>query len=223
MGNPSFGAGLHWWPLSNKRAVLFGTKPWQHFCTENWGETLLYSSYWRLLEDGKWEVDSPYPVRETHCSGADYIRGFEKDMLAASMLCVAKRLENPYSERCNLHLWTFPQNGSGPRIWLWYPNCKSPRHSFLTTFNHTFGQVTDSMKLVFLVFWFCLVALHGDVQSSRAVVQAVFASRKAILCFLSGLEGTPLGNLGCFVGIVTTVYWLGVEYRSWLLEHWEVG
>jgi hypothetical protein len=26
--------------------------------------------------------------------------------------------------------------------------------------------VTDSMKLVFLVFWFCLVALHGDVQSS---------------------------------------------------------
>jgi len=46
------------------------------------------------------------------------------------------------------------------------------------------------MKLVFLVFWFCLVALHGDVQSSRAVIQAVFASRKAILCFLSGLEGT---------------------------------
>jgi hypothetical protein len=42
--------------------------------------------------------------RDTYCSAADYIRGFEKDMLAASMLSVAKRLENPYSERCNLHL-----------------------------------------------------------------------------------------------------------------------
>jgi hypothetical protein len=168
-----------------------------------------------LLEASwRWEMRGRFSIpckRDTYCSGADYIRGFEKDMLAASMFSVAKRFENRCSERCNLHLWTFPQNGSGPRIWLWYPNCKSPRHSFRTTFNHTSGQVTDSMKLVFLVFWFCLVALHGDVQSSRAVLQAVFTSRKAILCFLSGLEGTLLGNLGCFVGIV--YYCLLIGYR----------
>jgi hypothetical protein len=149
----------------------------------------LYSSYWRLLEDGKWEVDSPYPVRETHIVQEQIIlevlripcslwqRGW-KIHIVKGVICICEhfhKMDLAPGFGCDTLIVSL-------RDILFLLHLTTPLVKWLTQWSWC--------------FWFCLVALHGDVQSSRAVLQAVIASRKAILCFLSGLEGYSPGKSG---------------------------
>jgi hypothetical protein len=68
--------------------------------------------------------------------------------------------KNPYSERCNLHLWTFHKMDLAPGF-----GCDTlivSLRDILFLLHLITGQVTDSMKLVFLVLcgsttWWCSI------------------------------------------------------------------
>ncbi len=71
--------------FSFKGAVLLAVKPWLNFAAKL-GRFVQLS--WRILEDGKWELDSLYPIRDMLFMKR-LCRRF-RDMLAARMLSLAR-------------------------------------------------------------------------------------------------------------------------------------